>query len=121
MRSLATLAIALAPIVAIGWGLSVAWLTRLDLSVTASCCSTTLDAARRDAVLFWQGPRALAVWGALGRIQCDVRHPGRRRVDLHATGRAARPGPAPERGHHEREHDEPSPHRKSAAPGERAA
>ena len=87
MRSLAAVAIALAPIVAVGWGLSVAWLTRLDLSVTASCCSTTLDAARRDAVLFWQGPRAIAVWGALGGVALAVttalfarRHPARARV-----------------------------------------
>jgi hypothetical protein len=68
MRSLATLAVGLAPAVALGFGLTMAWLTKLDLSVTASCCSTTLDAARRDVVLFWQGPRAIAAIGALGAV-----------------------------------------------------
>jgi hypothetical protein len=65
MRPLAASCIALAPIIAIDWGLAGAWLTRLDLSVVASCCSTTLDEARREGLAYWQGPRQFATWGAL--------------------------------------------------------
>jgi hypothetical protein len=89
MRSLSVAAIALAPLVALDFGLSLAWLTKLDLSVTASCCSTTLDAARRDASPFWQGPRSFAAWGALAGVPTAVaaallarRRPGRAAVGL---------------------------------------
>jgi hypothetical protein len=89
MRSLSVAAIALAPLVALDFGLSLAWLTRLDLTITASCCSTTLDAARRDASPFWQGPRLVAAWGALAGVPAAVaaalfarRRPGRAVVGL---------------------------------------
>jgi hypothetical protein len=89
MRSLSILSIALAPLVALDLGLSLAWLTRLDLSITASCCSTTLDAARRDASPFWQGPRLVATWGALAGVPAAIgvalvarRHPARVAVGL---------------------------------------
>jgi len=65
IRPLAISCIALAPIIALDWGLAGAWLTRLDLSVVASCCSTTLDEARREGLAYWQGPRLLAIWGSL--------------------------------------------------------
>jgi hypothetical protein len=89
MRPLSIATIALAPLVALDFGLSLAWLTRLDLSITASCCSTTLDAARRDASPFWQGPRLFAAWGALAGIPAAVgaalfarRRPGRAAVGI---------------------------------------
>jgi len=89
MRSLSFAAIALAPLVALDFGLSLAWLTRLDLSITASCCSTTLDAARRDASPFWQGPRLVAAWGAVAGVFAAVtaalfarRRPGRAAVGI---------------------------------------
>jgi hypothetical protein len=65
MRPLAVSCIALAPIIALDWGLAGAWLTRLDLSVVASCCSTTLDEARREGIAYWQGPRLVTMWGAI--------------------------------------------------------
>jgi hypothetical protein len=89
MRALSIAAIALAPLVALDFGLSLAWLTRLDLSITASCCSTTLGAAQRDASPFWQGPRLLATWGALAGVPVAVgaalfarRRPARAAVGL---------------------------------------
>jgi hypothetical protein len=65
IRPLAGCCVALAPLVAIDLGLAGAWLTRLDLSIVASCCSTTLDEAHREGLAYWQGPRQLAAWGAL--------------------------------------------------------
>jgi hypothetical protein len=89
MRPLAALCLALAPIAAIDWGLAVAWLTKLDLSVVASCCSTTLDAARREGTSFWQGPRLLSTWGsavgipiAIGASLFALRRPVRAVVGL---------------------------------------
>jgi hypothetical protein len=72
MRALAVAAIALAPLVALDFALSFAWLAKLDLSAIASCCSTTLDAARREGTAFWQGPRALSAWGALAGVPIAV-------------------------------------------------
>jgi hypothetical protein len=72
MRSLSLAAVALAPLVALDFGLSLSWLTKLDLSITASCCSTTLDAARRDASPFWQGPRLAAAWGAVVLVPLTI-------------------------------------------------
>jgi hypothetical protein len=84
LRPLAIACIALAPLVALDWGLAGAWLTRLDLSIVASCCSTTLDEAHREGVAYWQGPRQLAVAGALIGISLALtgalyawRHPKR--------------------------------------------
>jgi hypothetical protein len=68
MRPLAAGCLALAPLVALDWGLAGAWLTRLDLSIVVSCCSTTLDEAHREGLAYWQGPRLLAAWGAVGGI-----------------------------------------------------
>src|SRR6185436_2190685 len=89
MRSLSLAAVALAPLVALDFGLSLAWLTKLDLSITASCCSTTLDAARRDASPFWQGPRLVSAWGALAGVPLAIgaalfarQKPDRARVDV---------------------------------------
>jgi hypothetical protein len=89
MRPLAVSCIALAPIIALDWGLAGAWLTRLDLSVVSSCCSTTLDEARREGVAYWQGPRLFAMWGALVGVPVAiaaaffaVRHPRRAIVAL---------------------------------------
>jgi hypothetical protein len=65
MRPLAALCIAIAPVALLDTVLSAAWLGSLDFSVVASCCSTTLGAGRRDAPLFWQGPRLFATWGAV--------------------------------------------------------
>lgn len=64
IRPLSIACIALAPLVALDFGLALAWLTKLDLTVVASCCSTTLDSGRREGTLFWQGPREIATWGA---------------------------------------------------------
>jgi hypothetical protein len=89
MRSLSVACVALAPLVALDWGLSIAWLTKLDLSVVASCCSTTFDSARRDGTLFWQGPRLAAAWGAALGVPAAIgvalfarRRPARARVGL---------------------------------------
>jgi hypothetical protein len=94
MRPLSIAAVVLAPLVALDFGLSLAWLTKLDLSIVASCCSTTLDAARRDASPFWQGPRVASAWGALGGVPLAIgaalfarRRPDRARVG--ASGVAA--------------------------------
>jgi hypothetical protein len=65
MRPLAVLCIALAPATLIDTVLASAWLGSLDFSVVASCCSTTLGEGRRDGLVFWQGPRLFATWGAL--------------------------------------------------------
>jgi hypothetical protein len=72
MRPLAVCCLALAPLVALDWGLAGAWLTRLDLSIVASCCSTTLDEAHREGIAYWQGPRQLAEWGALGGVTLAI-------------------------------------------------
>jgi len=72
MRPLAASCIALAPIIALDWGLAGAWLTRLDLTVVASCCSTTLDEARREGLAYWQGPRLFTTWGSLVGIPLAI-------------------------------------------------
>jgi hypothetical protein len=72
LRSLSVGCVILAPLVGLDWGLCLAWLTRLDLSVVASCCSTTLDGARRDGALFWQGPRVISAWAAAAGIPFAV-------------------------------------------------
>lgn len=72
MRSISLACIVLAPLAALDWGFSFTWLTRLDLSVVASCCSTTLDSARREGALFWQGPRVTAAWGAAAGIPIAI-------------------------------------------------
>jgi hypothetical protein len=89
MRSLSVAFVALSPIVALDWGFAMAWLTKLDLSVVASCCSTTLDSARREGALFWQGPRVAAAWGAalgvplaIGAALLARRRPARLLVEL---------------------------------------
>ena len=89
MRSVSLGCVVLAPVVAFDWGLSLAWLTKLDLSVIASCCSTTLDAAGRDGALFWQGPRVGVSWGAavgiplaIGAALLARRRPGRALVGI---------------------------------------
>ncbi len=89
MRSISVAFVTLSPMVALDWGLSMAWLTKLDLSVVASCCSTTLDSARREGALFWQGPRVAATWGAVLGIPLAIgaallarRRPGRGLVEL---------------------------------------
>lgn len=65
MRPLAALCIAMAPAALLDTVLASAWFGSLDFSVVASCCSTTLGEGRRDAPLFWQGPRVLATSGAV--------------------------------------------------------
>jgi hypothetical protein len=68
MRPLAVACLAMAPLVALDWGIAGAWLTRLDLTVVSSCCSTTLDEAAREGVAYWHGPRAIAVGGTLAGV-----------------------------------------------------
>ena len=65
MRPLSWMCIAIAPLALLDTILSSAWLGTLDFSVVASCCSTTLGEGRREGTAFWQGPRVLAIWGAL--------------------------------------------------------
>lgn len=40
------------------------FLTKLDLTVVASCCSVDLDTTAADATTYAHGPRELAAWGA---------------------------------------------------------
>jgi hypothetical protein len=89
MRPLALLCIAMAPLALLDTVLSSAWFGGLDFSVVASCCSTTLGEGRRDAPLFWQGPRAVATWGAVTTALVAIalallasRRPARRLVTL---------------------------------------
>jgi hypothetical protein len=89
MRPLAILCIAMAPLALLDTILASAWLGSLDFSVVASCCSTSLGEGRRDAPLFWQGPRLLATWGAvtgaivaIGASLAAARKPLRRVVAL---------------------------------------
>jgi hypothetical protein len=89
MRPLAWLCIGIAPLALLDTVLVSAWLGSLDFSVMASCCSTTLGEGRREGALFWQGPRILASWGALGggvlamvTALWAFRSPGRRIVTL---------------------------------------
>jgi hypothetical protein len=65
MRPLAILCIAIAPLSWLDTVFASAWLGSLDLSVMASCCSTTLGQGRAAAATFWQGPRILVTWGAV--------------------------------------------------------
>lgn len=65
MRPLAALTVVMAGAPLLDLVACVAWLGRLDLSATASCCSTTLDSARREGLAYWQGPRIATTWGAL--------------------------------------------------------
>jgi hypothetical protein len=92
MRPLALACLALAPLAALDWTLAMAWLTKLDLTVVASCCSTTLDSARREGTSYWQGPRLLATWGAALGVPAAIasavwafRHPVRPYVLLAAA------------------------------------
>lgn len=85
MRSLSLACVVLAPIVAFDWGLSLAWLTKLDLTVVASCCSTTLDGVGRDGALFWQGPRVGVSWAAAVGIPAAI---GAALIARHRPGRA---------------------------------
>ncbi|HEX9296292.1 MAG TPA: hypothetical protein VF881_10665 [Polyangiaceae bacterium] len=89
LRPLAFFCIALAPAAAFDLGLALGWLTRLDLTVVASCCSTTLDAARREGNEYWQGPRLLATWSAVVGVALAIvaallarRRPGRALVGV---------------------------------------
>ena len=64
MRPLALATLALAPLALVDWALAATWLTRLDLSAVASCCTTTLDSTRREGLAYASGPRLFMTWGA---------------------------------------------------------
>lgn len=60
VRKLSVFTLILAPLAALDLGLTCAFLLKLDLSITASCCSVQLDAAAAGNGGFAHGPRIIA-------------------------------------------------------------
>jgi hypothetical protein len=60
VRKLSVFTLILAPLAAVDLALTSAFLLKLDLSITASCCSVQLDAAAAGNGGFAHGPRILA-------------------------------------------------------------
>jgi hypothetical protein len=65
MKPIALGCVAMAPLALADGALATAWLGRLDLTVVASCCSTTLGSLETHGALYRDGPRLLSAWGAL--------------------------------------------------------
>ena len=93
MRPLALATLALAPLALVDWALAAAWLTKLDLSAVASCCTTTLDSTRREGLAYASGPRLFMTWGAALFVSLAIatsvfafRHPTRAPVDAGDRG-----------------------------------
>lgn len=88
-RPVATMTLAMAPLSAIDLAFAYEYLSRLDLSVVASCCSVQLDPVVAGGSGFAGGPRvlatAIAALGTAGSIVAALlaaRSPTRRRVAL---------------------------------------
>lgn len=71
LRALARLELGLAALSCVDLGLAWSWLTRLDTSVVASCCSTTIDRAAR-AQGYLGGPRVAVTAAALVLVVCAI-------------------------------------------------
>jgi hypothetical protein len=65
IRPIAILSLLIAPLATFDLALSTAFFMKLDLGVTASCCSVALDAGPLGAGGFASGPRELASVGAV--------------------------------------------------------
>lgn len=71
-RTLATLTLAIAPLSVIDLALSAEFLSKLDLTVVASCCSVQLDPVAAGGEGFASGPRVLATGLAVGGTLASI-------------------------------------------------
>lgn len=92
-RPLCVLVLVLAPLSAVDLGATTRFLTGLDLSVTASCCSVRLDATQAGNVAYPDGPRLLVTAAACAAVVLAVafalgaaRRPSRRALVAGAGG-----------------------------------